>query len=74
MSVTRFHLAFPVTDLPSSRAFYTEVLDCRVGRESDRWIDFDFHGHQITCHLVAEALLVLMSTKPCEHKKSQHLL
>jgi len=53
MSLRPFHLAFPVRDLPSTRAFYVEVLGCRVGRESDRWIDFDFHGHQLSAHLVA---------------------
>lgn len=47
-----FHLAFPVTDLAATRAFYTELLGCGVGRESERWIDFDFLGHQITAHLV----------------------
>ena len=46
-----FHLAFPVTDLTKTRQFYVDVLGCRVGRESERWIDFDFFGHQITAHL-----------------------
>ena len=50
--MTPFHLAFPVTDLPATRRFFTELLGCRIGRESDRWIDFDFHGHQITAHLI----------------------
>ena len=45
-----FHLAFPVTDLEATRRFYVGVLGCRVGRESERWIDFDFFGHQITAH------------------------
>lgn len=49
----RFHLAFPVTDLEAARCFYAGVLGCALGRESDRWIDFDFHGHQIVAHLVA---------------------
>lgn len=49
----RFHLAFPVTDLEETRAFYCGVLGCKTGRESDRWIDFDFYGHQIVAHLVA---------------------
>jgi extradiol dioxygenase family protein len=48
----RFHLAFPVTDLEATRAFYHGLLGCRLGRESDRWIDFDLHGHQITAHRV----------------------
>ena len=48
----RFHLAIPVTDLERSRAFYTDLLGCGVGRESERWIDFDLAGHQVTAHLV----------------------
>ena len=48
----RFHLAFPVRDLEDARSFYAGLLGCRLGRESDRWIDFDFFGHQITAHLV----------------------
>jgi len=54
MASPRFHLAFPVADLPAARQFYTEVLGCRVGRESTSWIDFDFFGHQITAHLSPE--------------------
>ena len=48
---TPFHLAFPVRDLEATRAFYHGLLGCPVGRESSRWIDFDFFGHQITAHL-----------------------
>lgn len=47
-----FHLAFPVTNIEATREFYTKLLGCRVGRESVRWIDFDFFGHQITAHCV----------------------
>ncbi len=47
-----FHLAFPVADLEATRRFYVDVLGCGVGREADRWIDFDFFGHQISAHLV----------------------
>jgi uncharacterized protein len=47
----RFHLAFPVHDLEAARGFYAGLLGCGVGRESPAWIDFDFHGHQITAHL-----------------------
>jgi hypothetical protein len=46
-----FHHAFPVEDLEAARAFYAGLLGCPVGRESARWIDFDFFGHQITAHL-----------------------
>ena len=46
-----FHLAFPVFNLEKTREFYTKVLDCKVGRTSNKWIDFNFFGHQITAHL-----------------------
>ena len=50
----RFHLAFPVHDLAAARAFYGGLLGCAEGRSSDRWIDFDFYGHQIVAHLSAD--------------------
>ena len=46
-----FHLAFPVHDLDAARAFYGTALGCPEGRSSERWIDFDFFGHQIVAHL-----------------------
>ena len=49
---TRFHLAFPVDDLAAARRFYAGLLGCREGRSSERWVDFDFYGHQIVAHLV----------------------
>jgi uncharacterized protein len=49
----RFHLALPVHDLDAARSFYGGLLRCGVGRESSRWIDFDFCGHQLTVHLAA---------------------
>ena len=55
MSRPPFHLAFPVHDLDAARAFYGDVLECREGRSSERWVDFDFHGHQIVAHLVDSA-------------------
>lgn len=52
----RFHLAFPVDDLAAARRFYGEVLGCREGRSSDRWVDFDLWGHQIVAHLEPSAV------------------
>lgn len=51
-ALSRFHLAFPVIDLEQARDFYGRILGCATGRESDRWIDFDFFGHQLVAHLV----------------------
>ena len=47
-----FHLAFPVTDLGKTRTFYEDLLGCEIGRTSERWIDFNFFGHQLSAHLV----------------------
>jgi len=47
-----FHLAFPVDNLAITRDFYTEILGCKEGRSSDRWIDFDMYGHQVVAHLI----------------------
>lgn len=47
-----FHLAFPVVSLDDARAFYGQLLGCPEGRCSEKWVDFDFHGHQIVAHLV----------------------
>lgn len=50
-----FHLAFPVHDLDEARRFYGSMLGCPEGRSSDKWIDFNFFGHQIVTHLVPTA-------------------
>ena len=50
-SIAPFHLAFPVADLGSTRAFYGALLGCPEGRSSAEWIDFDLFGHQIVAHL-----------------------
>jgi len=49
-----FHLAIPVDDLAAARTFYGALLCCPEGRSSERWIDFDFFGHQLVAHLVGE--------------------
>ena len=50
-----FHIAFPVRDLASTRAFYGELLGCHEGRSAPDWVDFDFFGHQISAHLLPAA-------------------
>lgn len=49
--LSRFHLAMPVDDLAAAAEFYGEVLGCDRGRSSDRWIDWNMHGHQFVTHL-----------------------
>ena len=53
--LTPFHLAITVRDLASARAFYGELLGCAEGRSAEEWVDFDFFGHQLVCHVVPGA-------------------
>ena len=48
----RFHLAIPVDDLATARAFYGNVLGCPEGRSAEKWVDFDLYGHQLVIHEV----------------------
>ena len=50
----RFHLAIAVDDLVAARAFYGATLGCAEGRSSSTWIDFDFGGHQLVVHRLAQ--------------------
>ncbi|MGB0167522.1 MAG: VOC family protein [Luteibaculum sp.] len=52
MSLRPFHLAIPVSDLQQTRKFYRETMGFEEGRSSDRWVDFNFYGHQFVIHLV----------------------
>lgn len=54
MNIPRFHLAFPVKELEETMKFYRDLLGCKTGRSSDKWIDFDFWGHQVVAHLSPE--------------------
>jgi len=63
-----FHLAFAVTDIEATRGFYVKKLGCKVGHSTERWIDFDFFGHQVSAHLVDYALCPA-ETNPVNGKK-----
>ena len=69
----RFHLAFPVKDLKTTKDFYKKTLNCKVGRESESWVDFNLFGHQIVAHLAPEECkdansnIVDEDQIPCRH-------
>ena len=51
MTGTRpFHLAIPVEDLKTSREFYGKKLGFQEGRSDEKWVDYDFFGHQFVLH------------------------
>jgi len=45
-----FHLAIPVHNLEECRVFYRDILNCKEGRSSEHWVDFNFYGHQLVIH------------------------
>jgi extradiol dioxygenase family protein len=53
MALQPFHLAIPVTDLIQAEGFYAGILGCEKGRSCEQWIDWNFFGHQLVTHLVA---------------------
>ena len=53
---TIFHLTIPVTDIVQAKQFYGDGLGCRIGRENNSAVIFDFHGTQLVAHLTPETL------------------
>ena len=53
-SLRPFHLAVPVHDLEECRVFYRDVLRMEEGRSDDKWVDFNFYGHQFVIHQTGE--------------------
>jgi hypothetical protein len=45
-----FHLSLSVSDLERTRRFYVDVLDARVGRVTEQWIDLWLFGAQVTIY------------------------
>ncbi len=56
MNKVLFHLAFPVTDIAQTKAFYVDGLGCQVGRESPSSVILNLCGHQIVAHVTREPL------------------
>ena len=50
-TLTPFHLAIEVRDIAEARHFYGQKLGCPEGRSDESWVDFNFFGHQLVCHL-----------------------
>ncbi len=59
-----FHLAFPVGNIPETKAFYADGLGCAVGRESANSMILALHGHQLVAHVVPEPLPVQSGIYP----------
>ena len=49
-----FHLAIQVHNLIIAREFYLKTLGFVEGRSDEKWIDFNFYGHQLVIHDTGE--------------------
>ena len=56
MNQTLFHLAFPVTDIAQTKAFYVDGLGCIPGRENHHALILNLYGHQLVAHMTKEEL------------------
>lgn len=64
MNPVLFHLAFPVTDITQTKAFYANGLGCSVGRENANSVILDLYGHQLVAHVTHEPLLTQKGVYP----------
>ena len=51
MKLRPFHLAIPVNNIAQAKEFYGSKLGFAEGRSDDHWIDYNFFGHQLVCHI-----------------------
>ena len=51
MDLRPFHLAIPVEDIKIAKEFYGLKLGFSEGRSDEHWVDFNFFGHQLVCHI-----------------------
>jgi len=51
MDLRPFHLAIPVNSIELAREFYGSKLGFAEGRSDEHWIDYNFFGHQLVCHI-----------------------
>ena len=67
-SIPPFHLAIPVDDLELCRIFYRDILNCKEGRHSKQWVDFNFYGHQLVIHYKPKLANEDLHTNPVDGK------
>ena len=53
-STVLFHLAFPVADIPTAKAFYVGGLGCEPGRETSASLILNLYGHQLVAHTATD--------------------
>ncbi|MGM3306875.1 VOC family protein [Anabaena sp. WFMT] len=57
MQKTLFHLAFPVSNIHQTKAYYVDGLGCIPGRENPHALILNLYGHQLVAHITKESLI-----------------
>ncbi|MEX0360165.1 VOC family protein [Flagellimonas sp.] len=45
---TKFHLALPCKNIEETREFYVDVIKAQLGRNTEKWLDINLYGNQLT--------------------------
>ncbi len=45
---TLFHISLPCTDIKQTTNFYKNIIESKIGRTSENWVDVNLFGHQVT--------------------------
>ena len=64
MNEFKFHLAFPIENIPDTKQFYVDGLGCTVGREAASSIILNLYGHQLVAHLTDKPIPVQAGIYP----------
>ncbi len=59
-----FHLAFPISNIPETKAYYVQGLGCQAGRENAHCLILNLYNHQLVAHVTPEPLLPQKSIYP----------
>ena len=57
MNKVIFHIAFPVTDIAQTKAYYVDGLGCTPGRENRNALILNLYGHQLVAHVTKEPIV-----------------
>lgn len=44
----RFHLALPCREIEETKNFYVDIIGAGVGRHTEKWLDVNLFGNQLT--------------------------
>nr|WP_299071871.1 VOC family protein [uncultured Allomuricauda sp.] len=44
----KFHLALPCKEIEETRNFYVDIIGASIGRNTEKWLDVNLFGNQLT--------------------------